>query len=99
MRKGEAKNWSSESTICGVTAKSNIEIARKLEEICQSLTLPEEQREVVEFLINVKNAQKINELVEDISEALMDYRVCKLNYSTPPCLTLMLDIFTKRYLQ
>ena len=68
-----------------VKARSNMKIviARKLNDICQSLTLPTEQGEVVEFLTNAENAQKINGLVEDIHEALMDYQVCILNYLSP----------------
>ena len=58
-----------------------MEIARDLGDICQSLTLLTEQGKVVEFLTNTENAQKINGLVEDIHEALMDYQVCIFNYS------------------
>ena len=65
----------------GVTAKSNMGVARKLEEILQSLTLPEDQGRVLEFLMNTENAQRINELVEDIHKVVMDYQVCKLDYS------------------
>ena len=60
-------------------AKPDVWVARKLEDIFQSFTLPEEQEKVVEFLANTENAQRINEMVEDICEALMDYQVCKLN--------------------
>jgi len=51
-------------------------IARKLEGVCQSLTLPTEQGEVMKFLANTENAQRINSLVEDIHESLMNYQVC-----------------------
>jgi len=53
-----------------------VRIARKLEGVCQGLTLPTEQGEVTEFLTNTENAQRINSLVEEIHEALMDYQVC-----------------------
>jgi len=53
---------------------------RKLGNICQGLTLPAEQGMAVEFLTNAENAQMINNLVEDIHEALMDYQVCMSNY-------------------
>ena len=76
-------------------------VARKLENIFQSLTLPEDEPEdegkVMESLTNTENAQRINGLVEDIHEALMDYQVCKSSYSSPLCLTFMLDIFAKGY--
>ena len=64
-----------------VKAMSDMRIARKLENICQSLTLPAEEGKVVEFLRNNENAQRINEPVEDIHEALMDYQVCILDHS------------------
>ena len=81
----------------GVTAKFNMGVARKLEEILQSLTLPEDQGRVFQFLTDTENAQRINELVEDIHKVVMDYQVCKLNHSSPLCLTFMPDIHTKRY--
>ena len=57
-------------------------ISRRLEDICRSLALPTEQ--VLEFLANAENAQKINGLVEDFSAALMEYQVCKLNCLSYP---------------
>jgi hypothetical protein len=50
-------------------------IARELENIRRGLILPEEQGKVMGFLTNTKNVQRINDLVEDIREALMDYQV------------------------
>ena len=49
-------------------------ISRRLEDICRSLALPTEQ--VLEFLTNAENVQKINGLVEDFSAVLMEYQVC-----------------------
>ena len=63
-------------------AKPDKGIARKLKGICQSLTLPANQGRVVVFLANSENAQRINGLVEDIHEALMEYQVCILGYSS-----------------
>jgi len=63
----------------GLSVKSNMGITRKLENICQDLALPAEQGEVMRFLENTENAQKINNLVEDICEALMEYQVCVPN--------------------
>jgi len=57
--------------------------ASKLEGFCQSLTLPEEQGRVNRFLTIPENAQRINTLVEDIFDALMEYQVYTLNYSLP----------------
>ena len=57
-------------------------IARKLEDIYRSLTLPAEQGNVLEFLTNSENTQKINGIVDDIREALMAYQVCMSNYTS-----------------
>jgi len=55
-------------------------MTRKLDKICQGLALPAEQGDVMRFLANVENAQRINSLVEDTQEALMEYQVCMTNY-------------------
>ena len=34
------------------------------------------QKNIAQFLNNVQNAQKLNDLVDDVREALMDYQVC-----------------------
>ena len=54
--------------------------ARRLEDICQGLTLLVGQGEVMGSLTNTNNAQRINGLVEDIHEALMGYHVCTATY-------------------
>jgi len=33
------------------------------------------QKDLVQFLSNVKNAQRLNDLVDDICEAVMEYQV------------------------
>jgi len=82
MRRGESENWNSESTpSLGLMAESGIGITRKLEHVCQGLALPVKEGEVMGFLANTENAQRINSLVEDIHEALMDYQVCMVNSS------------------
>ena len=50
-------------------------MARKLEDILRGLTLLAEQGKIVEFLANTENVQRINSLVEDICEALIEYQV------------------------
>ena len=84
------------SLVIGVM--SDIRIARKLEHICQGLTLPAEEGKAVEFLTNTENAQKINGLVEDTHEALIDYQVWILNQSFLLCLNFMLDFIATGYL-
>jgi len=73
-------------------------IARKLGDVYQDLAPLAEQGNFVGFLTSAENVQRVNTLVEDICEALMDYQVCVLNYSTPPCLTFVLDFIATRYL-
>jgi len=34
------------------------------------------QKDIVQFLNNAGNAQKLNDLVDDIHEAVMEYQVC-----------------------
>jgi hypothetical protein len=55
-------------------------IGRKLEEIHQDLTRLAGQGMAVGFLTNTENAERINGLVEDIREVMMDYQVCMSNY-------------------
>jgi hypothetical protein len=54
-------------------------IVRKLEDAHQGLTQLAGQGMAVGFLTNTENAQRINGLVEDIHEVMMDYQVCTLN--------------------
>jgi hypothetical protein len=74
-------------------------IARKLEEVHQDLTQLTGQGIAVGFLTNNENAQRINGLVEDIREVIMDYQVCMLNYFFLTCLMFVLDLTTTRHLQ
>ena len=73
-------------------------ITRKLEDVHQELALLAGQGKVAGFLANTENAQKINDLVEDIRQVMMDYQVCALNDSFLPCLTSVLDLVATRYL-
>jgi len=54
-------------------------VTRKLDNIYQGLTLPTEQEDAMSFLADTKNAQRVNSLVEDIHEALMEYQVSMAN--------------------
>jgi hypothetical protein len=73
-------------------------ITRKLEEVHQDLTQLIGQGMVVGFLTNTKNTQRINGLVEDIREVMMDYQVCMLNYLFLIYLMFVLDLTTTRHL-
>ena len=57
-------------------AGSNTGIARKLQEVSQAMGLMTIQDDLVGFLNDPKNAQRVDCLVEDICYALMDYQVC-----------------------
>ena len=81
-----------------VKIRSDLGIARKLEDLCQSLTLPTEHGKALEFLTNTENAQKINGLVEDIYEVFMGYQVHILNYSGSAMSDLILDFTATGYL-
>jgi hypothetical protein len=49
---------------------------RKFNEVQQALKPMTAQGNIVQFLSNAENAQKLNDLVDDIHEAAMDYQVC-----------------------
>ena len=42
------------------------------------------QKNVAQFLNNAENAQRLNDLVDDIREAVMDYQVCASKRLTLP---------------
>jgi len=98
MRKRGGESWNSEFIFFRVKNRVSLGIARRLEDICQSLTLPGNQGDVMGFLANPKNTQRINSLIEDVNEVLMVYRVCGLDDSCYTCLTFVLDIIATRYL-
>ena len=74
-------------------------ISRKLEGIYQSLIIPAEEGQALEFLTDAKNARRINDLVEEIRGALMEYHVCVKLLILLLCLTFALDLIARRYPQ
>ena len=88
MRKRGRKDWNGEPSLSGLEVKSDIGVARKLEDVHQSLTLLVEKGEAIGLPTSAGNAQRINSLVEDIHEVLMDYQVCLLSHQSLPCLML-----------
>jgi len=50
-------------------------ITRRLEDVRQALEPMTTQKDIAQFLNNTENAQKLNDLVDDIREAVMDYQV------------------------
>ena len=74
-------------------------VSRKLEEVHQELDLLAGQGKTSEFLANAESAQRINGLVEDIRQVMMDYQVRALAHSLlSQCLTNVLDFIAARYL-
>ena len=74
-------------------------IARKLKEVDQELALLAGQGKAVGFLANTENAQRIDSLVEDIREVMMDYQVCASNTLSLPHLMNVVDLVATRYLR
>ena len=74
-------------------------VSRKLEEIHQELDLLAGQGKTAGFLANTENTQKINGLVEDIRQVIVDYQVGVMAHSLLlPYLTNTLDFTATRYL-
>ena len=57
------------------------------------------QKDITQFLDNTENAQKLNDLVEDIREAVMDYQVRTLRGLLSFNLMFALDFVTAGHLQ
>ena len=54
-----------------------------MEGVHRDLAPMEEQGDVEGFFNNVKNADKLGGLIEDIRDAMMEYQVCVYNLSMP----------------
>ena len=50
-------------------------VARRLEDVRQALDPMTTQKDIAQFLSDTENAQKLNDLVDDVREAVMDYQV------------------------
>jgi len=57
------------------------------------------QKDIAQFLSNTENAQKLNDLVDDVREAVMDYQVRTSERLTPNVSKISSDILTAGYLQ
>ena len=69
-----------------------------MEDVGQELALLAGQGKATGFLANTENAQRINGLVEDIREVMMDYQVCASNALFFPYLINVLDLVATRYI-
>ena len=74
--------------------ESDTEIGRELEVVSQAMESVTTQDDLADFLNNPENAQRVNDLVEDIRDALMDYQVCILEH---PAHTMANTGFRLRY--
>ena len=72
----------------GPRAEPHRRICRKLEDIHQELVLLGEQGKTKGFFNNVKNAEKLGGLVEDVRDTIMDYQVCAIINLSFLCLIL-----------
>ena len=52
-----------------------LRVARKLKDVRQDLAPLEKQGNVKDFYNNVKNADKLSGLIEDIRDAMLEYQV------------------------
>jgi len=74
-------------------------IIRKLKEIGQAMDSVTAQEDLALLLKKPDNAQKLNGLVQDIRDVLMDYQVCSLGSPALIVANVCSDLVAKRYLQ
>ena len=79
------------------TGVSRSDVHGKLWDVRQALALLGEQGKAKGFFNNVRNAEKLSGMVEDIRDAMIDYRVRALNDPVLSCLKLLLDIDATRH--
>ena len=70
-----------------------------MQEVIRDLAPLEKQGKVEGFFDNTENAAQLGGLVEGIRDAMMEYRVCTSNSSSPPLLTLLPDFIATRHLR
>ena len=66
--------------------------------VLRDLAPLEAQGKVEEFFANAENAGKLEGLVEDIRDAMMEYQVWESSYLFLPCLMFVPDLTATRYL-
>ena len=62
---------------------------RKLQEVGQAMGSMTSQNDFVDSLNNPENVQSVDDLVEDIRYALVDYQVCTTSQAHPPSSSLI----------
>ena len=87
----------------GPTPRTNIIFFSKLQDALQGVKTLEDQGKVAGFLNNVKDAEALTGLAEDVRDAMMDYQVCALTafdrsvYKIIPKTALQQDIYLKNH--
>ena len=74
-------------------------IIRKLDDVRQVLDPMATRNDIVQFLSNAENAQRLNDLVDDIREAVMDYQVRTSEGLALSVSNIRTDFLTAGYLQ
>ena len=74
-------------------------VRRKLKEVLRDLAPLERQGKVEGFFNNTENTAQLGGLVESIRDAMIEYQVCALNYSSPLRLILPPDFVATRHLR
>jgi len=74
-------------------------ISRKLEDVRHNLDPMTTQKNITQFLSNTENARKLNDLVDDIREAVMDYQVRTFKGWLLSVSNVHADFLTAGYLQ
>lgn len=84
MRKRGQTNWKGEHALSKIKGQVlQTEISSKLMEVGKAIDSVITQKDLGHFLKNSENALKLNDLVEDIRDALMEYQVRTPNRLTP----------------
>jgi hypothetical protein len=73
-------------------------VIRKLKDIAGELEPLAKQGKIEGFFSNVKNADKLGGLVDDIRDAIIQYQVRPPNSHPPPQLMFAIDIVATGYL-
>jgi len=74
-------------------------ITRQLKKIGQGMDSMTSQKNLAPFLKSPENAQKVNSLVEDIRDSLMDYQVCSPTRPALIVANVPPDLVAARHLQ
>ena len=72
-------------------------ISRELEGVGRAMNSMTTQNNLMDFLNDQENSQRLNGLVEDVRYALMDYQVCIPKHSLLSGLTSASDFAATRY--